>query len=163
MPFQSTVTQNFAPAQEGDFASANTWHSSLAGPGALVAGTGGLRMGRFAWIDASRTYATNAGTGAPAGFIHRIFGEALITSFLGEVSNIIPQGYEVTVHQQGDFWARTTTPATFGQKVFASNTDGSVATGAPGATVAGFTETKWTVGSAGAAGELIKITTWAEG
>ena len=43
---------------------------------------------------------------------------------------------------------------------FASNTTGLAQTAAAGATVAGYTETKWVVASAGAANENIKITSW---
>ena len=53
---------------------------------------------------------------------------------------------------------KTTTAATVGQKVFASNTTGEIATGAAGATAAGFTETEFKVASIGDVGELIKIT-----
>ncbi|WP_048996413.1 structural cement protein Gp24 [Burkholderia multivorans] len=156
--FQSQVNYTWAPAVEGDFASTNPRAVVLAGEGELVAGAGGVTVGRFAWADANGNV-TNAGTGAPTGFVHRE-QQALITVFLAKSSMVIPQGLAVTLHSAGDFWARTSTPATVGQKVFASNTDGSVQTAAAGATVAGYTETKWFVDSAGAANELIKISTW---
>ena len=150
MGFQTAINQYPAPAVEGDFASANPNASVLPNPEMLVAGVGGARVGRFAWV--SGTQVTNAGTGIPDGFIHR--------DLLSESTMVIPAGFAVTVMNQGDFWARTSTAATRGQKVFASNTDGSVQTGAAGATVTGYTETKWSVVNDAAAGELIKISSW---
>lgn len=168
MAFQTSVNQFYAPAVEGDFASANPRASVLATQGTLVAGTGGVTIGRFAWAT-SLGVVTNAGSGAPTGFVHREQAGALITAWpFTASSNVIPQGREITLHQAGDFWAIATTTYAKGQKVFASNTTGQIACGAAGATIAGFTETKWVVGplSAGATGvvgELIKISTWIEG
>lgn len=158
MPFQTAVHNDPNPAVAGDFASANPRASVVAGPGAFVAGSGGANIGLFAWADANGLV-TNAGSGVPTGFIHRDL-QGLITAWLAEASMNIPQGLPVTLMSAGDFWAKTLTTATVGQKVFASNTDGTVKTGATGATIAGYTETKWYVGSAAAANDLIKITTW---
>ena len=47
---------------------------------------------------------------------------------------------------------RTAGAATVGQKIFAKLSDGSVTTGAAGATISGYVETKFVVGSAAAAG-----------
>ncbi|KCB33763.1 hypothetical protein L541_4882 [Bordetella hinzii CA90 BAL1384] len=84
--------------------------------------------------------------------------QGVITIWLAEATMIIPEGLAVTLHNLGDFWAATKTAATIGQKVFASNTDGTISTGAAGATIAGSTETDWFVASAGSVGSLIKIT-----
>lgn len=158
MPFQSTVNTTPAPAVAGDFASANPNASVVAGPGAFVAGTGGCNVGVFGFADANGLV-TNAGSGVPTGFVHREVN-ALIVTWLAESSMNIPVGRPVTLMSAGDFWAKTLTNATVGQKVFASNTDGTVKTAAAGATVTGYTETKWFVGSAANANELVKITTW---
>jgi hypothetical protein len=159
MGFQTVVNQQQAPAVAGDFASANPRAAVLSPVDAsFIAGTGGATVGLFGWSDANGNV-TNAGSGAPTGFIHRD-QQALITAWLGEESNVIPQGNTVTLFNQGDFWAKTGTTATIGQKVFASNTTGAIETGAAGATVAGYTETAFHVDSAGAVGELIKISTW---
>lgn len=158
MGFQTSINITPAPAVAGDFASANPNASVVAGPGALVAGVGGANVGLFGWAD-TNGLVTNAGTGAPTGFIHRDTN-ALITTWLAEASMNIPEGQPVTLMSAGDFFAKTLTAATIGQKVFASNTDGTVKTGAAGATIAGYTETKWYVGSAVGANELVKITTW---
>lgn len=161
MGFQKQVYQFPNPAVEGDFASANPRSVVLAGEGQLVAGASGMTVGRFAWADANGLV-TNAGSGVPTGFAHRE-QQGLITIFLAEASMIVPQGLGVTLHDLGDFWAKTLTVATVGQKVFASNTTGQISTGAAGGTIAGSTETKWFVASAGAIGDLIKITTTALG
>lgn len=159
MGFQTVVNLQQAPAVAGDFASANP-RASVNAPadGTFVAGTGGATVGLFGWSDANGNV-TNAGSGAPTGFIHRD-QQALITAFLGQTSVVIPQGETVTLFNAGDFWAQTGTVATVGQKVFASNTTGAIQTGAAGATIAGYTETAFHVDSAGAVGELIKISTW---
>ncbi len=155
--FQSVINQYPAPGIEGGFASTNPDATYLAGEAALVAGPNGLTIGRFAWaVDG---VASNAGTGAPSGFVHRD-GQAVITTWLGDASNVIQSGREVTLMVAGDFWARTSTAATRGQKIFASTTTGQVQTGAAGATIDGYAETNFIAGSVAAAGELVKISTW---
>lgn len=152
--FPRVINQQQAPAVEGDFCSANPRSSVVAGEGTLVVGTAGVTIGRFAWADANGLV-TNAGTGAPTGFLHRD-QQGLITAYLGANSMVVPGGFPITLHRSGDFWMRSSTVATVGQKVFASNTTGAISTGAAGAMIAGSTETGWFVDSAGAAGELIK-------
>lgn len=155
--FQSVINQQQAPGVEGDFASANPKASLLAGEGALVAGTNGVIVGRFAWV--TNGVVSNTGTGVPDGFVHRE-GQASITDWLAESSMTIQPGFQMTLMTAGDFWVKTAGVATVGQKIFAKLSDGSITTGAAGATVAGYVETKFVVGSAGAAGELIQMGTW---
>ena len=155
MGFQTAVNQQQAPAVEGDFCSANPRASVIAGEGAFIAGAVGAVVGRFAWATAAGLV-TNVGAGVPTGFIHRDM-QALITAWLGSESMLIPEGVAVTLHRSGDFWVKTLTVATVGQKVFASNLDGSIKTGAAAAVIANHTETAWFVDSAGAVNELIKI------
>ncbi|MCU5775116.1 hypothetical protein N5923_23340 [Erwiniaceae bacterium BAC15a-03b] len=157
--FQSVINQYPAPGIEGGFASTNQHATFLAGEAALIAGAGGVTIGRFAW--AVNGVVTNAGTGAPSGFVHRD-GQAVITDWLGAASNVIQQGREITLMTAGDFWARTSTAATRGQKIFASLTTGQVQTGAAGATIAGYAETPFSAGSVAEAGELVKISTWSK-
>lgn len=155
--FQSVINQYPAPGVEGGFASTNPHATFTAGEAALVAGTNGLTVGRFAWaVDG---VASNTGTGAPSGFVNRD-GQASITTWLGQASNLIQSGREVTLMVAGDFWARTSTAATRGQKIFASLTTGQVQTGAAGATISGYVETPFKAGSACEANELVKISTW---
>lgn len=158
MTFQTQINIQPAPGVEGDFASSNPRATVLAGPGALVAGAAGVTVGRFAWQTAG--VVSNAGTGVPAGFVHREMN-ALITVFLAESGNLVPQGLPIVLYSQGDFWAKVTiAPATVGLKAFASLTDGTMQPAAAGATVAGYIETKWVIASVAAVGEIAKITTW---
>lgn len=164
--FQTTVNLQQASAVEGDFASANPRNSFVSGEGNLVAGAAGVTIGRFAWVVAPGVV-SNAGIIRPAGFCARSGqqGHALITTYLAETSMVIPQGFEVTLHTSGDFYAKNTaTVAAIGSKVFASTTTGEIQTGVAGATIAGFIETDFScvgypVGGAGAVGELIVIST----
>ncbi len=158
MTLQTQVGNYQSPGIEGDFASANPHASVVAYEGTFVAGSGGVTMARFAWAD-SNGLVTNAGSGAPTGFVRRD-ASAVITAWLGESSAVIPQGYPVTLMSAGDFWVRTSTNATIGQKVFASLTTGQVQTAAAGATVSGYIETNFVVATTANAGELIKMTKW---
>ena len=159
MPFQTVVNVQPAPATEGQFASNNPRASVLAGPGGFVADSGGCTVGRFAWIDSTNTLASNAGSGVPRGIVANEL-QATITTWLASNSMLIPAGQPVTLYDQGDFWVKSLTATTIGQKVFASNTTGDVKTGAAGATISGYTETKWFVDSIQNANELVKISSW---
>lgn len=160
--FQQSVNLQQAAAVAGDFASANPRASVVSHEGTLVAGPDGVVVARFAWADGSGLV-SNAGAGAPTGFVHRRQGAALITDYLAETSNLIPQGFEVTLMRTGDYWVNhITDAATVGQKVFASLATGEIRTAAAGAVVADFIETDFfvtgfPVGGTGAVGELIVI------
>lgn len=160
--FQASMNRNLPVGVEGDFASAGVYHSVLAGNQQLKAGTTGVTIARFGWANIADGTVANAKpadlTNQVVGFVRRGENTALITGWRDQVSMLIPAGYGVTLYDRGDFWAVTTTAATVGQSVFASDTTGEIATGAAGATVSGFTETNFKVGSIGAVGELIKIT-----
>ena len=138
MTFQTSVNQQPAPAVAGDFASNNPRSSVLAGPGGLVAAAAGCIVGRFAWVDPSRTYAGNTGAGAPNGFVGNNHN-ALITTYLGSTSLTIPQGFMVTLFDAGDFWIKNdgTTEVVPGQKAFAQNDSGKAQFAAAGSTITG--------------------------
>lgn len=166
MGFQTSVNITPAPACAGDFASGNPRASALSVPGGLVAGSGGCNVGLFAWQTAPNQttgaggVVTNAGTGAPDGFVHRQ-QNALITTFLAETGVNIPQGMPVDLMVAGDFWCQATVAgATKGQKAFASLTTGAMQAAAAGATVAGYVETPFWIASTCAVNELCKISTW---
>jgi len=135
MSFQSVVNQYPAPAVAGDFASANPRASVLAGEGAFLAGVGGVTVGRFAWTDtaATNSIAVSNGTSGvlPRGFVARDM-QAMIVGLTNEATMNICQGLNVTLFNLGDFWAKTNTVATVGQKVYANYADGSISTGATG-------------------------------
>lgn len=140
--FQNKVNLQQAPAVAGDFASSNPRASVLAGEGALIAGPGGVTVGRFAWIEADGKTVVNFGTAPakPAGFVHRE-QQALITVYLGEASNVIPEGFPVTLHDEGDFFALNAggSASVNGSAIYASYSDGNAYVGsAPaGASVTG--------------------------
>lgn len=146
MPFPSKVQVQPAIAVAGDFASSNPRASVLATAGALKAGTSGLTVGLFAWLDSTGTLASNAGQGVPAGFVHRE-QQALITTYLAEAGMTVPAGFPVTLFKGGDFFGKTATAATRGQKVFAAYATGGIATAAAGSTIAGATLTGTVSGS----------------
>jgi hypothetical protein len=164
MAFQTAINITQAPAVEGDFASANPRHSVLSNEGGFKAGVGGVLIARFAWADvATNTLLLNSGAGAPTGFIHRNVN-GLNTNYFATpgsaTSFVIPGGFPVgELFNGGDFWVRNTGAGAvaIGQKAFASNTTGQVQFAAAGATVAGYTETKWFAATTGAAGELVKM------
>lgn len=134
MPFQTQVNAQPAPAVPGDFASANPRSTLDAGPGGLVAGIGGLTVGRFAWVDAATaSIAGNAGPGAPNGFVGNQHG-ALIVTYLAETSMVIPQGFACSLFTGGDFWAKNDggIEATPGMKAYANNATGQVSANATG-------------------------------
>lgn len=142
MGFQTQVNANPAPAVAGDFASANPRATVLAGPGGLIAGAGGVTVGKFAWVDDDGVTVFNHGTAtrAPDGFVHRE-QQALISTYLAESSNIIPEGFPVTLHNEGDFWARLTgsNAASIGDTLYADYDTGDVTADAAstGASVTG--------------------------
>src|SRR5665213_2583671 len=90
----------------GDFASANPRASVLAGGAALIAGSPGVNVGVFAWVDATGQTVTNfPGVGslaAPDGFVHRE-QQGLIVNWLTYSGLTIQPGYMVVLHQAGDF------------------------------------------------------------
>lgn len=160
MPFQTQVYSTQAKAVAGDFSTANPRHSAISVEGGFVAGPNGLTVGLFAWADtATGTILSNSGTGAPTCFIHREL-DGVITTYLAEYGMTIPAGMGVgNMFDGGDPWVKNAGAGavTVGMKAFANNTNGTISFAAAGATVAGSTETKWYARSAGAAGELVKM------
>jgi len=133
--FQTRVNLYNPPAVEGDFASSNPRSTVLAGPGGLVTGPLGALVGRFAWIDPVdfRTV-SNQGTApnAPDGFVHRD-QQGLITAYLQRASMLVPEGFAITLHNSGDFWAYNNGPAalTKGATIYAGYADGGIYSSAP--------------------------------
>ena len=71
-------------------------------------------------------------------------------------------GFAVEVAERGEFFAKSAYAATLGQKVFATLADGTLQFGTAGATVTGAVETAFVVTRGGAAGAVIKISTWSQ-
>jgi hypothetical protein len=129
MTFQRTVNDQQAPAVQGDFASTNPFANILAGPGALVAPATGLIVGNFAWVGPQGQVSQSFVAGYQIGFLGRN-QQALITQFLGEATMLVPEGFMVTLFNEGDFWALFPAGATVGQNVYADPNDGTPVAGA---------------------------------
>jgi hypothetical protein len=132
MPFQKQVNNQPAPAVEGDFCSANPRASVLVGPNGFLAPVGGLTVSRFCWADpntgdVSQSYKA----GYQLGYLHRE-NQALITTFLGDNTLVVPAGLVVTLLSQGEFWARFDAGATPGNAVYADPNTGKAVAGAAG-------------------------------
>lgn len=162
MAFQTQVNVEPAIGIPGTFASNNPYATFVPAEGGLVAGSAGVTVAAFAWVDSEVQTVTNAQPstgGAPDGFVFND-GTASIANIYDISTMTFPEGYMLTLMIAGDFYAVSTTEATRGQKVFASTTDGTISTGAVGGTVSGAEETEFFVLSAGAAGDTIKIGSW---
>ncbi|WP_454813776.1 structural cement protein Gp24 [Labrys neptuniae] len=160
MSFQKQVYMTQAPAVAGQLASVNPRHSALTVEGGFVAGPSGVTVGLFVWADATGRILSNTGTGLPTGVVART-EQALITTYLTEFGNTIPAGFAVgDVFSGVDIWVTNAGAGavTVGQKGFAKLADGTISFAAAGATVAGSIETKFYAATAGAAGELVKMT-----
>jgi hypothetical protein len=125
---------------EGDFASVNPRTTVVNGPGAFVAGSAGVTIGRFAWADAANRTVSNFGGGAPTGFVHRA-QQALITAFLNESTLLVPAGLPTTLFSSGDFWVKNAgaSASAIGQAAYTNNSTGQVQFGSnfTGASVTG--------------------------
>jgi hypothetical protein len=127
--FQNVIRDNQAPGVKGDFASTNPFASILAGPGALVAPAGGLLVGNFAWVGPDGEVSQSFVAGWQVGFCGRN-EQALITEFLGEATMLVPEGFMVTLFNEGDFWAEFAEGGTVGNNVYADPNNGAPLAGA---------------------------------
>ena len=164
MAFQSSVNIYRGVGQVGQPASTSPIIAAAGGPGAYQVGTAAVNIASFVFRTATGaktvTNVAPAADSVPVGFIQNL-GQAIITT--GESNSMsIAAGVEISPKVGGDFWAKSSTVATEGQKVFASVTDGSIATGAAGATVTGYVETSFYVSQGAAVGDLIIISTWSK-
>lgn len=130
--FQSFVNNELPIGVAGDFAGANIRATVNAPPFGYVAPAGGTLVGAFAWGDPSTGIASNYyKPSASLGFVHRE-NEALITTFLGISTLLIPQGLRVTLYNQGDFMGIFLAGATVGQKVYCDPVTGLLTANATG-------------------------------
>lgn len=167
MGFQSSVNNAQPVGLPGDFASENPAKqlippfgiaggidtANAAATNSFIAGTNGVNIGHFAWIQADGISLLNAqyGSGAPDGLIPRNQSGLIITQPTGVTPSTdtwngfsVPAGQNVTAFESGSFYARATVAgATYGQKAFAKLTDGTIQFAAAGATVTGYIETSF--------------------
>jgi hypothetical protein len=147
--FQTQVQDQPAFAVAGDFASNNPWFSFDAGPGGLVAGAAGVKIGLFAWVyppddpDGTGKIVANSGAGPVAGFVHRA-QQGLITTYLDFAGVTIKPGFQMGIMVGGDFWCvntGTVEPVPGVSKAFANLADGTVQFAAPGTVIGGASAT----------------------
>jgi hypothetical protein len=146
--FQVQAYNQPVMAIEGDFSSQNPYFTYDAGPGGLVAGSGGVHTGYFGWAyppddpDGTPTIVQNYGYGPVSGFVFRNMN-ALITQYLANAGEIIQPGFQMGLMTGGDYWVTNngTTTAERGQKAFAYLATGKVAFAAAGAVFGGASAT----------------------
>ena len=169
MAFQTSVGVYLGVGAEAQPAGTAPIIAASGGPDAYRVGTAGVRIGTFVFReetpdgDDETIVVTNVAptaTSVPLGFIQNVL-QGYVGYFQSE-SMMVPPGRGVSPKVGGDFWAKSSTVATAGQKVFASVTDGSIATGDAGATVAGHVETNYTVAHGAPVGDLIIISSWSK-
>lgn len=159
MALQTQVYTEAAPGAPGDRASLNPVVHLPTTPRA----EGLVRSGAFVWPGTDARAQVTGGTQGserPAGFVERV-----VNHFSYDVLSNgpeIPEGAPVTVAVRGDFWAETATGSEPGMSVFASVSDGSIATAEAGTTLTGHVETGWKAVTGGGAGGLIIISNWSE-
>lgn len=153
MGFQTRVNQQPAPAVAGDFAGTNPRTSVTAPPGGYTvapdypASFGGalanaLIVGRFSWANYLTGLMANYFQPASLlGFVHRE-SQSVITAFLDESRVAVQEGFPVTAHNQGDFWAdfALSAPDAAGLVVYADPVTGQATADVTGqgVTVTGF-------------------------
>lgn len=164
MAFQESVDIYRGVGQVGHPASSSPIIAAAGGPGAFKSAPAGVSIATFVFRDAADpkivTNVAPAADSKPVGFIQNL-AQAII-GYGQSASMLIRGGVEVSPKVGGDFWVKSSTVATVGQKVFASVTTGAIATGAAGATVAGFVETDWYVSQGAAVGDLVIISSWSK-
>lgn len=164
MAFQTDVKIYRGVGQVGHPASTSPIIAAAGGPGAFRAAPAGVTIATFVFRDATDpkvvTNVAPTSTTKPVGFIQNL-AQAII-GYGQSASMLIRGGVEVSPKVGGDFWVKSSTVATVGQKVFASITTGAIATGAAGATVTGFVETDWYVSQGAAVGDLVIISSWSK-
>jgi hypothetical protein len=153
VPFQRTVQSGLVEGMPGDPASANPFSTMVKQAKDACA------PGLFLWGSADGKTFSPLGIGKPDAYCMRDQTQPF-GGFLKESGHIIPLGFNATGAINGDWYAVSTTTASVKQKVFASNLNGKISTGAAGAAIADHTETDFTVtkvAGTGAAGSAIVI------
>lgn len=112
-------------------------------------------------LDSAPTLVAKASSAGAyvVGFVERLQAQVMYDA-TAEASQVIPSGCPATVAVKGDFYCKSLTTATVGQKVFASTSDGTIKTGAANATVSGYVETDFSVIVGAAIGEIVTISNW---
>lgn len=153
--FQTVVNVYPARGIPGAYASVNPIVSTALG---RIAGED-IPVGGFCWDDtANEGQVKKTGTGKPLGFVVLERNYPIVS--LSAAQNYVPQGFNVPVQVQGDFYVKVPAAVTKGQKVFVNNTTGAISGGTAGSTVASSTETDWFFATAAAKDEIAIISNW---
>ena len=134
-----------------------------AGPGGLVAGTGGVTIGRFAWVyppddpNGSYTQVLNTSlapggspTIKPAGIVQNVT-QGQNSTFLSNAGMNILQGFQMALLTWGDCLVvndGTVVPTPNYSKAFVALATGKVQFAAPGAIIGGATASSFTIAAA---------------
>lgn len=157
MALQSQVNLYYSGAVAGDKASHNPVVYRPKNPLA----EGAVTVGNFVFEGTDPETQVSASGSVVAGFVQRIINyyNFNITSS-GTLT--IPDETPITVAIKGDFYAAFTQSSapTYGQKAFASTTDGSITYANAGATVAGHVETEFAVKEVRTEDGLVMISTY---
>lgn len=164
--WQTQVYNSPALGVAGNRASSNPIASFSAGPGGLVSGTGGVVIGRFAWVyppddpNGGYTQALNTSlapggspTVVPAGLVPNDV-QAQNSTFLSNAGMTILQGYPMYLVTQGDWLVvndGTVVPIPNYSKAFADVATGKVKFGNPGAIFGGASATASSIAANGTA------------
>ena len=165
--FQKAIQKYPAKGVQGDKATLNP---VVYADRNYITGDDKCSVGNFVWDDPTNPVPANyagsgvlkalsTGTGQPVGFVERNLSYFDFNLKDGGTL-VLPKAANLNIACRGDFYAVAATVATKGQKVFAVLADGSLKTGAAGATISGAVETSWVVTEGGAIGELITISNW---
>lgn len=150
--YQQQVYNQPAQGVAGDRASQNPIASYDAGPGGLVAGPGGVTVGRFAWVtnpsdpNGAGKIANSFGSGNVSGLCYNDT-QALDTQFLSDGTMVIPEGLPLALMIQGDWWVVNDGPSEVlvGMKAYADFDSGKISFAAAGSPQTAATATGSTI------------------
>lgn len=160
--WQTSVTVQPAAAVAGNQADSNPTAYFNAGPGGLVAGVGGVVVGRFAWVyppddpNGGFTQVLNTALAAggsptvvPAGLVPNHL-QASNTTFLSNAGMTILSGFQMALATQGDWWVvndGTVVPVPNYSKAFANLSNGRIQFANPGTIIGGASATASSIAS----------------
>jgi len=158
--WQTQVYSQPAIGVAGELTSSNPRAYLDAGPGGLVSGTGGVTIGRFAWVyppddpNGGATIALNSSLAAfgqpntvPAGIVQNVT-QGQNSTFLSNAGMTILQGFQMAILTAGDVLVvndGTVVPLPGYSKAFANLANGKVQFANPGTIIGGATASSWSI------------------
>lgn len=151
MSFQRGLNRDLPRGVAGDFASTNPRNSMLAGEASLRS-AGPITVGQFAFADLSTGQVTQTfAAGLAIGFVHR--NNQAVVPLGSQASMVIPQGKEIALFADGDFYAVAPAAVSAGDAVYALDADGALSAVATSAQA-----TNFKFAENAESGALVKIT-----